>query len=822
MRTPHPDIETADALSLLSVPDLSALTSAGMERRRFLQLLGAGAGVGAASLALSPGARAAHGLSPDSGTRFELAPPVGAAGEVLVLVTLYGGTDGLNMIVPHTDPIYRAARPDLRIDTDDVLPIDSNIGFHPALTGLKQRFDAGEVAIVEGVGYPNPDLSHFFSMGIWMNGWVPTGNPGNGWIGRWLDSLGSAYSPLTAITIGSSVPLHLAGGSRRAIAVPPWGINFGGSADATDRRLYDALRSFAGTGHNRGGWYDAIAATITTQLDVADQISPVFTAPLPENDTSRDFELAARLINANLGTRVIDIGLGGLDTHANQEGDLTRILTDLDAGITRLYASLEPAWRPRITIAVISEFGRTLFENESHGTDHGTANPVLVIGSRVKGGLHGERPSLEGLPNYWDRIEATCDFRSVYANLVSHVFAADPAQILGGRISSFDLLEPIDTTVPPDPPPPVVVTSGVVIPVNDTVLRSSSTLGTTTVDVTVAGKAGLPATPTLRSVLIELQAQGATANGLVRAWPAGTTAPTTGVPMTTGTATSSLFWVAVPASGRISIAVSAGTAKVAVVVKAYSRASSGAPTTALSPTVLTAAKTLLDTTRRTRARGPARPLAAGSTTTINCASTVGGTGTSARWVWASLNVTARNKAARVTISSADKKAFQITVPARTEQTRLIRVKLNSTRKITVATTAAADIRVDVVAVDSPATNTTGRVTFAPTPARWFKTGVGSAPAQLNSTPATVTIAGKAGVPATGVKAVLAHMTVLPTAATVQAWSSATAPAKSGYVASRSAANSGLVWLPVTTSGTVKLRAVDGTARVTLDVVGWVT
>src|SRR6476620_12086787 len=182
-----------------------------MDRRRFLQLMGAGAGAAAVASPLLS-AREAYA-----------APPVAANEGILVLIMMEGGNDGLNTVVPTGESRYYQLRPGLAIPAASALPIGTGVGLHPSLVKTKARFDRGDVAVVQGVGYANPDLSHFTSMGIWMNGWAGGSQPGGptGWIGRYLDGLPNAASEsLLGVVMGSSVPLHMVGSVARASGLP--------------------------------------------------------------------------------------------------------------------------------------------------------------------------------------------------------------------------------------------------------------------------------------------------------------------------------------------------------------------------------------------------------------------------------------------------------------------------------------------------------------------------------------------------------------------------------------------------------------------------
>ena len=214
------DIDTAPALALLTVHDNDPLS---LSRRRFLQLVGLGVGAGLTGGSL---------LEALGGRETWAAPPVGSNEGILLIVGMYGGNDGFNTVVPFTDSNYYAQHGSLAIPAAQTLQLNERVGLNPRLTALKRFWDSGQLAIVEGVGYPNADLSHFNSMAIWMSG-IRNGIPSSGWIGRWLDGhLPGGPDLYTAASIGSGVPLHMLGQQRRATAVPPGRPGFGGGTAA--------------------------------------------------------------------------------------------------------------------------------------------------------------------------------------------------------------------------------------------------------------------------------------------------------------------------------------------------------------------------------------------------------------------------------------------------------------------------------------------------------------------------------------------------------------------------------------------------------------
>ncbi len=454
-----PDIETEDALALLSIDDVDDEKPGpgGWTRRKFLAAVGAGAFGGAA---IGTVADDLLGGMPEAWA----APPIGANDGVMVIVTLYGGLDGMNAVVPYTNGTYYTRRPGLAIPADTVLPLNSDYGLVPQLAVMKQMYDQGKVGVVQGVGYANPDLSHFTSMAIWMRGWMGGGGPVTGWIGRWLDGLGAEKGNTAGAALSSSVALHLQGQERRAVGIPPDGNMFGSSTNAAEQRMYNTLRSLAAPAQ-RGPWHDSHTDVLKTQLDLAQKVAPTFTGTPPGGgEFRRKLTIAARLVNADIGLRVLDVSGGGFDTHENQSQFLPNRLADLDAGIAAFFNELNPVFRDRVTIVIFSEFGRTIGSNASAGTDHGTANPMFVIGDKVKGGLYGQHQSLTQL-GPGGRAIATVDFRWVYGSLIDGWLGGGGSSVLGNNFPNLGLFNSGPGPLPPPPPPaPVVVTPPPVTP----------------------------------------------------------------------------------------------------------------------------------------------------------------------------------------------------------------------------------------------------------------------------------------------------------------------------------------------------------------------
>lgn len=386
------------------------------------------------------------------------ATPLAPTERVLVMVTLAGGNDGLNTVVPIDDPLYFQNRGSLAIQPAAGLRIADGVALHPSLPRLKARYDAGRVAVVRGVGQVGDDLSHFSSMATMMVGGSGSATgPSSGWLGRFLDGLPDANTGLRGATVSSAVPLHLLGQRSTATALSTSGDLFGtGTDEAWEIATYQPVRSFASAPTGRGGLADALAIAGRGALDTAGLIGPAYATALPDDEATADMILVGRLINADLGLRVLSVTLGSFDTHDNQTYDHAQMLDRLDRGIESLFATLEPRLADRVVVATFSEFGRRVQRNDAGGTDHGTASSWFVVGNAIQGGLYGTQPSLSTLDSRGD-MRVGMDFRSVYATLLDGVLGGDADAILGSHFERLPLVRsaaPSPTTAPPNTAPP--------------------------------------------------------------------------------------------------------------------------------------------------------------------------------------------------------------------------------------------------------------------------------------------------------------------------------------------------------------------------------
>ncbi|SPM33162.1 Uncharacterized conserved protein, DUF1501 family [Mycobacterium rhizamassiliense] len=390
-----------------------------INRRKFLI---ASAGAGAAGLLSTPVAVNWPELLRAAQDR-----PLADGAGVLVLVTLYGGNDGISTLIPYGDNAYHDARPELAYAPNEVLQLDSQLGLNPALKGLAQLWTQRQLAIVRGVGYPQPDHSHFRSMDIWQTA-SPAEPVSTGWIGRWLDATGD--DPLRAVNIGPVLPPLAVGEKYTAAAlsttrVPP---------KQADR--FDTIMTALGADDPSD---TPAMAAVCKAYRAARTANKTFESVKPasgeHNSLAAQLATVAAAVRAGVPTRVYTVQLGGFDTHANERATQQRQLQTLDEAVTPFLRDMAGDRHGKnVVLMAYSEFGRRVAANASQGTDHGTAGPVFIAGAPVKGGFYGEEPSLSNL----DRgdLKYSTDFRDVYHELLSRTVGTDPTPSVGtGRKS---------------------------------------------------------------------------------------------------------------------------------------------------------------------------------------------------------------------------------------------------------------------------------------------------------------------------------------------------------------------------------------------------
>ncbi|MEO7599119.1 MAG: DUF1501 domain-containing protein [Opitutus sp.] len=358
---------------------------------------------------------------------------------ILVLVQLAGGNDGLNTVVPFEDADYYRLRPTLGVAKSDVLQLNDQVGLHPSCTQLHQLFHDGQLAVVQNVGYPNPNRSHFRSSEIWETAsdtgeFLPTG-----WLGRFMDNA-CAGAPAA----GEPSAIHVTNDLPQSFVAQHEHATFGLSPDARGGAGRDASRLLEdlithGTeadGANASFLQHTMMDALVTEKRVQRILANYRpSAAYPQSSFGHSLRGVSALIAAGTSTRVYFVSLGGFDTHGNQARQHGALLKTLSEGLGAFQSDLKAhGLADQVTTMTFSEFGRRPSENESRGTDHGTAAPLFVMGARVRGGLHGTPPSLR-LQRNQDMTFST-DFRQVYATLLDQWMECPAASVLGrGRDS---------------------------------------------------------------------------------------------------------------------------------------------------------------------------------------------------------------------------------------------------------------------------------------------------------------------------------------------------------------------------------------------------
>jgi uncharacterized protein (DUF1501 family) len=359
----------------------------------------------------------------------------------LVLVQLLGGNDGLNTLIPIKDPAYARNRYSIRYTSTNTLPIgDGTVALHPAMTALRDLFNTGRVAVLQGVGYPNPNRSHFESQDIWETADIDPFDYDSriGWAGKLLDQIHDMRGGLTqGVSISDQLPLTLI--SEKSVGqtiddADKYQIQIPLSSEKNNvmlayRNMYmneimteaDAVRNVRRTGG------DTYTSTIQFQNAIRNY-APA--ATYPGGGLGPQLQSVAKMIVGNSPTQVYHTALGGFDTHTNQLGSHYGLMQNLSASLAAFYRDLQGHGRHEdVTVVTFSEFGRRTYENGSAGTDHGAASVMFVTGGLVRGGFYGDYPSLTDLDD--GDLKYNVDFRSVYATLIQNWMGANATELLG-------------------------------------------------------------------------------------------------------------------------------------------------------------------------------------------------------------------------------------------------------------------------------------------------------------------------------------------------------------------------------------------------------
>lgn len=385
---------------------------------------------------------------------------------ILVVVQLSGGNDGLNTVVPFGMPEYYNARPRMAIAEKDALRIAgaNGIGLNPELAPLKAMLDDGLASIIQGVGYPNPNRSHFSSMDIWHTA-DTTGGRGLGWIGRAMDEELATHNgqiPATScVCIGGEAPLAAAGMQYKPISFERSNLfrwvgrdlhpALGAEYDRVSRAGVvgpAAVAEQPARPLNTSGPANQAAFVMRTALDAqlaSDRIRGALAgAPLttfPDSPLANQLKMVAAMIRAELPTRVYYVSMGSFDTHANQPNNHGRLLNQFSSAVQAFYEELKAmGQRSRVLTLAFSEFGRRVEQNASNGTDHGTAGPLFMFGDMIRPGLLGDHPSLKAEHLDKGDLVFNADFRSIYADVLEGWMKIDSKKVLGAAFPRAQVL----------------------------------------------------------------------------------------------------------------------------------------------------------------------------------------------------------------------------------------------------------------------------------------------------------------------------------------------------------------------------------------------
>jgi len=363
---------------------------------------------------------------------FEAGDMVPAGNKVVVILQLSGGNDGLNTVIPIRNDIYYKSRPRLGIEKTKALSLTDEVGLHPALTGFKELYDDGSLGILNNVGYPNPDRSHFRSMDIWHTASQSSEYLTTGWVGRYLDAQCSGCDkPTQAIEIDDVLSLAMKGEHIKGIAVKDPRRLYGTS---NEKFFRDVLKNHKNDGGEQP--VDYLYKTMAETLSSADYIFKQSrlhpsSADYPKSDLGNSLKTIASLIYSDINTKVYYVSLGSFDTHINQDGQQQRLFTEMNEAVKAFVKDLQANNRFNdVMLFTFSEFGRRVEQNASGGTDHGTANNMFMISGGLKQkGVINELPDLSDLQE--GDLKYKIDFKNVYATVLNKWLGADDKKILG-------------------------------------------------------------------------------------------------------------------------------------------------------------------------------------------------------------------------------------------------------------------------------------------------------------------------------------------------------------------------------------------------------
>jgi len=385
---------------------------------------------------------------------------------ILVILQMAGGNDGLNTVVPFSNDHYHRARPRLGLAEKQILKINDDLGFNSNLAGFKDLYDAGQLAIIQGVGYPNPNRSHFRSTEIWQTATDADKFAQYGWLGRYFDNTCSGCDPTVGVNIGRQMPQAFAAKTPKGVSLDsPQNYRFIGdkakpgemSTEESFRKLNQpddemesnsggTIHAIHGPAKHTGSVLDFVERTALDAQVRSDTIRAIANraenkASYPASQLGNSLKLVAKLIGGGLPARIFYVSQGGYDTHTNQNGTHDRLLKDLGDSVKSFVEDMKAqANLSRVLLMTFSEFGRRVAENASSGTDHGAAAAMFVVGDKVKAGLLGQYPSLAPSDLHQGDLKYSVDFRCVYAGVLEQWLKTKSEPILGKKLPPLELI----------------------------------------------------------------------------------------------------------------------------------------------------------------------------------------------------------------------------------------------------------------------------------------------------------------------------------------------------------------------------------------------
>jgi len=379
----------------------------------------------------------------------------GRDGNILVVLQLAGGNDGLNTVIPLGNDEYRKSRPTIGVPEASILKLDPHTGLHPSLSGLASAYQEGHLAVVQGVGYPNPNRSHFRSTEIWATAVDSNKSSNTGWIGRYFDNACSGCDASVGIAMATQMPQALTASVPKGVLYQGGGgggkkknKKSGGSQAQADGSMMmeeddDAGQAGGSIGMLNGpgnlGKLSALDFLERTEMDAKVSQQEIAQAsgkaknsvPYPSTRLGQNFAMVSRLIAGGMPTRIYYLSLGGFDTHTQQAGAHERLLKEMGDAVAAFLSDLKAQGNlGRVSLMTFSEFGRRVKENASGGTDHGAAAPMFLAGGGIKSGLLGQMPSLAPQDLFDGDVKYNTDFRSVYATVLEKHLGVKSAGIL--------------------------------------------------------------------------------------------------------------------------------------------------------------------------------------------------------------------------------------------------------------------------------------------------------------------------------------------------------------------------------------------------------